>query len=111
MHFIKLNVYQLAVTMTWVEMDSRREKQNDDVEEEKKDEDCSLDENKVESSPAVEKKDISMVDLPENVLSEKLQLAALAKVRQAKWFQVNFSYNIFCVIMYIFSCVFTVYDV
>jgi len=81
----------LAVTMTWVEMDSRREKQNDDVEEEKKDEDCSLDENKVESSPAVEKKDISMVDLPENVLSEKLQLAALAKVRQAKWFQQHAS--------------------
>ena len=79
--------------MTWVKMDSRREKQNGEVEEKKKDEETSSDDKTGEEAALADKKneDISMIDLPENVLSEKLQLEALAKVRQAKWFQVKFS--------------------
>jgi len=83
----------LAVTMTWVKMDSRREKQNGEVEEKKKDEETSSDDKNGEEITLADKKneDISMIDLPENVLSEKLQLEALAKVRQAKWFQQHAS--------------------
>ena len=87
--------------MTWVKMDSRREKQNGEVEEKKKDEETSSDDKNGEEITLADKKneDISMIDLPENVLSEKLQLEALAKVRQAKWFQVKLSLLKFRVIL------------